>query len=136
MRTVIRLILIVFAFALCAFNAASQQSSAPISLPPAAATAQRPASPATPQGRDDKLERVFILRVRMHISVLDKKGQPVAGLKACDFQVFEDKKPQQIESFIDERESVRVFVGVLMDTSSSTAGKLKFEQEAAMNFIH
>ncbi len=138
MKTVIRLILIVFAFSLCAFNASSQQFPAPKSQPPAAATttAQRPASPASPQGQDEDPERVFIPRVRLDISVLDKKGKPVAGLTAGDFQVFEDKKPQQIESFSDERESVKVFVGVLMDTSSSTAGKLKFEQEAAMNFIH
>ena len=28
-----------------------------------------------------------------------------------------------------------LFVAVLMDTSPSTAGKLKFQQESAMNFI-
>ncbi len=44
--------------------------------------------------------------------------------------------PQQIETFSDDLgESLPLYVAVLMDTSPSTAGKLKFEQESAMNFI-
>ena len=74
--------------------------------------------------------------VRLPITVVDKKDQPVGGLTQSDFLIFEDKQPQVIESFNDESEKLPVYVGVLMDTSSSTAGKLKFEQEAAMNFIH
>ncbi len=54
-----------------------------------------------------------------------------------DFVIFEDKVPQQIETFSDDLgEALPVYVAVLMDTSPSTAGKLKFEQESAMNFIH
>ncbi len=78
----------------------------------------------------------FIREVRIPISVLDKKGVPVAGLTKEDFTIFEDKKQQQIESFSSEKEAQPLFVGVLMDTSSSTAGKLKFEQEAALDFIY
>ena len=72
------------------------------------------------------------------ISVVDKKGQPVPGLSAGDFQIFEDKKAQQFDllSRVDELERLPVYVGVLMDTSSSTAGKLKFEQESAKNFMY
>ncbi|MDQ3252418.1 MAG: VWA domain-containing protein, partial [Acidobacteriota bacterium] len=48
-----------------------------------------------------------------------------------------DKKPQQIESFTDERsEGQPLYVGVLVDTSPSAIAKLKFAQEAAMNFLH
>jgi len=80
--------------------------------------------------------RIPIRRVRLPITVLDKKGQFVSGLTIHDFQILEDKKPQQIETFSDESESFPVYVGVLMDTSPSTAGKLKFEQESAKNFIY
>jgi len=46
------------------------------------------------------------------------------------------KVPQQIDSFTsEENNNLPLYVGVLMDTSPSTAGKLKFEQESAMNFI-
>lgn len=96
--------------------------------------AQQPATPGSTPGQD--IERVTIRRVRLPITVLDKKGQFVSGLTASDFLVMEDKKPQQIETFSDESQSFPVYVGVLMDTSPSTAGKLKFEQDSAKNFIY
>src|SRR5260370_25075639 len=50
--------------------------------------------------------------------------------------ILEDKVPQQIETFSDDlSQTFPLYVAVLMDTSPSTAGKLKFEQESAMNFI-
>jgi VWFA-related protein len=105
----------------------------------AVAQAQRPApkpSP-TPPTTGDQIEEINIRRVRLPITVLDKKGQFVPGLTKDDFVVFEDKVPQQIDSFSDDYgQSQPVFVAVLMDTSPSTAGKLKFEQESAMNFIY
>lgn len=87
-----------------------------------------------PQQQD--VERVEIRRVRLPVTVLDKKGHPVTGLKPSDFIIFEDKKPQQIETFSDESGPGQpLYVGVLMDTSPSAISKLKFEQEAAMNFL-
>jgi VWFA-related protein len=68
---------------------------------------------------------------------VDKKGQFVDDLTQSDFQVFEDKVPQTIETFSNDLgEALPLYVAVLMDTSPSTAGKLKFEQESALNFIY
>jgi Ca-activated chloride channel family protein len=100
---------------------------------------QQPPATQTPTGTQDQggdVVTTFIRRVRLPITVLDKKGQFVSGLTVNDFLVTEDKQPQQIESFSDESESFPIYVGVLMDTSPSTAGKLKFEQESAKNFIY
>ena len=67
---------------------------------------------------------------------MDKKGQLVPGLTKNDFQIFEDKVPQAIETFSDDQgEALPLYVAVLMDTSPSVLGKLKFQQESAMNFI-
>ncbi len=104
------------------------------------AAAQKPTqkpSPTPPVTVDDQTSiTTFIRRVRLPITVVDKKGTFVPGLTQNDFQVFEDKVPQQIETFSDDLgESLPLYVAVLMDTSPSTAGKLKFEQESAMNFI-
>jgi Ca-activated chloride channel family protein len=67
---------------------------------------------------------------------MDKKGQFVSGLSQADFLVLEDKLPQRIETFSDDLgQDSQLYVAVLMDTSPSTAGKLRFEQESAMNFI-
>ena len=106
----------------------------------AGANAQRPkATPIpTPSAQDsqERPETVFTRRVRLPITVVDKKGFFVSGLTRGDFQVLEDKIPQQIDSFSDDvGQTLSLYVAVLMDTSSSTLGKLKFEQESAINFI-
>src|SRR5437660_1176290 len=97
---------------------------------------QKPAPSPTPDPGQEKPEVINIRRVRLPITVLDKKGQFVSGLTQNDFVVLEDKVAQQIESFTSEvNNNLPLYIGVLMDTSPSTAGKLKFEQESAMNFI-
>ena len=86
--------------------------------------------------QDVQSETIFIRRVRLPITVVDKKGQFVPGLTKNDFVILEDKVTQQVETFSDDLgQSLPVYVAVLMDTSPSTLGKLKFEQESAMNFI-
>jgi Ca-activated chloride channel homolog len=112
----------------CVAATTGQQPQQPASKPvPPASTAQDP--------NQDK-GVINIRRVRLPITVTDKKGQFVSGLKQNDFLIFEDKVAQQIDSFTGEEDNnLPLYVAVLMDTSSSTAGKLKFEQEAAMNFI-
>jgi Ca-activated chloride channel homolog len=84
---------------------------------------------------DTQSSLVFINEVRVPVIVEGKDKQPVLGLTKDDFVVFEDKQQQQIVSFRDENDNPPVYVAVLMDTSPSTAGKIKFEQEAAKNFI-
>ena len=97
---------------------------------------QKPAPTPTPEANQERPEVINIRRVRLPITVLDKKGVFVSGLTQGDFLVFEDKVPQQIDSFTsEESNNLPLYVAVLMDTSPSTAGKLKFEQEAAKNFI-
>lgn len=101
--------------------------------------AQKPkASPAPtpPPGDPQGTEKIFVRRVRLPITVTDKKGQFVGGLTQNDFVILEDKVPQQIETFSDDLSlTTPLYIAVLMDTSPSTAGKLKFQQESAMNFI-
>ena len=95
----------------------------------------KPSPTPTPDPGQETL-KVNIRRVRLPITVTDNKKQFVTGLTQNDFVIMEDKVPQQIESFTSEQNNVLpLYVGVLMDTSPSTAGKLKFEQESAMNFI-
>ena len=105
--------------------------------PAAGQRKQQPAPSPTPEKQEQDKIIIPIRRVRLPISVLDKKGHPVAGLTKNDFLILEDKQPQQIEDFADEgSESLPLYIGVLMDTSPSTAGKLKFEQESAKDFMY
>lgn len=107
---------------------------------PAAAlsvAAQKPKPSPTPIPEDPNKVTVTIRRVRLPITVTDKKGQFVPGLTQSDFTILEDKVPQTIETFSDDlAQTTPLYIAVLMDTSPSTAGKLKFQQESAMNFIH
>lgn len=97
--------------------------------------AQKPAPSPTPLP-DDQTVRIPIRRVRLPITVTDKKGNFVPGLTKEDFAILEDKVQQTIETFSDDlAQTTPLYVAVLMDTSPSTAGKLKFQQESAMNFI-
>ncbi|MFL6210965.1 MAG: VWA domain-containing protein [Pyrinomonadaceae bacterium] len=99
--------------------------------------AQKPQPTPTPITLpEDKRESVTVRLVRLPVTVLDNKRNPISGLTANDFVVYEDKQPQKIEGFFDEREALPIYVAVLLDTSSSTAGKLRFEREAAKDFIY
>src|SRR5688500_17801486 len=98
---------------------------------------RRPTASPTPSPTPDSdIVDVNIRRVRLPITVQDKKKQFVPGLTQADFMILEDKVPQTIESFTsEENNNLPLYVAVLMDTSPSTAAKMKFQQEAAMNFI-
>src|SRR6266513_685675 len=78
------------------------------------ASATPPPGSQEPQGKEEIITR----RVRLPITVLDKKGYFVSGLTKADFQVLEDKVPQQIESFSDDLGQTQpLYVAVLMDPS-------------------
>ena len=99
----------------------------------------QPTPSPTPQQDDGQVITTRITEVRVPITVTDKKGNPVTGLTRENFQIFEDKQPQSILGFtgeVTQLEKLPVFVGVLMDTSPSASGKLKFQQEAALNFMY
>lgn len=87
----------------------------------------------SPTPPDDGAIKTF--EVRLPVTVTQKKTL-VPGLQRGDFQVFEDGVQQEVTFFTDEKTNPPVFVGVLMDTSPSAAGKLQFSKEAAANFLY
>ena len=93
-------------------------------------------TPPQPRRESDIIQSPDVFEVRLPITVLDKKKQPVVGLSKNDFVILENGKPQEVTFFSDEKDNPPVWVGVLMDTSPSTAGKMKFSKEAARNFIY
>lgn len=105
----------------------------------AIAFAQKPTpspTPVKPRQDDDTTSRT--VEVRLPVTVTEKGGKKplVTGLKRSDFVVFEDGVQQEVTFFSDEKNNPPVYVGVLMDTSPSTAGKIKFSKESAKNFIY
>lgn len=96
------------------------------------AFAQTPAATPPPSETGGQVKT---FEVRLPVTVLLKK-ELVPGLTQSDFQVFEDGVLQEVTSFTTDKTNPPVFVGVLMDTSPSAAGKLGFSKEAAGNFLH
>ncbi len=92
--------------------------------------------PTPPTGDDNGTVKTFEVRLPVTVNDKKKKKELIAGLQRGDFAVFEDGVQQEVTSFTDEKNNPAVYVGVLMDTSPSTAGKLRFSKEAAKNFIY
>lgn len=91
----------------------------------------------TPRTNDDSATKT--VEVRLPVTVYKGKNEKrtfLTGLSKGDFIVLEDGVQQEVTFFSDEKTNPAVYVGVLMDTSPSTAGKLKFSKESAKNFLY
>jgi len=76
--------------------------------------------------------------VHFGVSVLDKQGKPVTGLKAEDFEIRENGKPQSLRFFAAGMpdEAPPLHIGLLLDTSGSMADDLKDARSAAVKFVN
>ena len=87
---------------------------------------------------DDPVEHTLSVRVdRVNVvfTVAGKDGRLITNLNKDDFQVFEDGESQTISNFSKEA-NLPLSIGLLVDTSGSIWGKLRFEREAASNFFY
>ena len=78
--------------------------------------------------------------VNVGVTVVDKKGQLVTGLKAEDFDVFEDGRKQTVSYFAagDGRDQTRpeMHLGLLIDVSESMGEDIRFTRTAAIKFLN
>jgi Ca-activated chloride channel family protein len=70
--------------------------------------------------------------VLIPVTVTDDMQRLVTGLSQDNFQVFENKKPQQIKHFSNE--DAPVSLGIIVDTSGSMADKIERAREAVKEF--
>jgi uncharacterized protein YdeI (BOF family) len=87
---------------------------------------------ANPQQQDTLSVNVNL--VDLLYTVADKKGKFITSLKKEDFKVYEDDKNQVITNFTSETD-LPLTIALLVDTSGSIRDKLRFEQEAAIEFF-
>src|SRR5215468_294519 len=99
-----------------------------------AALAAQDKAPQPQKGQNDKdySIRVETNLVDLPVSVLDKDGRPVDGLKQENFQVFEDKVQQTIKTF--RHEDIPLSVGLVIDNSGSMRNKRERVNSAALAF--
>lgn len=121
-------IAVVFLFVLCGASAFAQN---PAQIPP-------PQKIPPPPGAVQNNGKTYTMKknvdmVRLPVTVVDKKGNFVQGLKEQNFRVFEDKVPQKISAFSDA--DIPISVGLLIDNSGSMRSKRPRVNEAAMDFV-
>jgi len=89
-----------------------------------------------PQRVSDQTYSITVDLVNVLCSVFDKKTRSfVTAFSQNDFSIFEDGRRQEITNFTRETNLPLTLV-MLVDTSSSVAPKLQFEQDAAISFFH
>jgi VWFA-related protein len=79
--------------------------------------------------------RVNATLVNTLFTVADKKGKFITNLKQSDFKVYEDERPQSVTAFSGES-NLPLSIGLLVDVSGSIRDRLRFEQEAAIEFFY
>jgi hypothetical protein len=72
--------------------------------------------------------------INVTITVTDRSGRFVSGLRQDDFMVYDDDAPVEITHFSSERTPVSL--GIVLDTSGSMAGeKIESARSAIFNFL-
>jgi Ca-activated chloride channel family protein len=100
---------------------------------------QSPSQPPVAQGAANPADRQgTIVRnvnlVDVLFSVVTKKEKLVTDLNKEDFKVFDDGAQQEITSF-SQPTDLPLRIGMVLDTSNSIRARLKFEQDAAIDFL-
>jgi VWFA-related protein len=100
--------------------------------------AQQTSKPAPGEGvfpgDPDSTIRVEVSRVPLLFTVTDKRNHFITNLDREDFEVYDNKRKQDIREFVRESD-LPLRIGILLDTSNSVRTRFRFEQEAAIEFI-
>src|SRR5450759_4217493 len=100
--------------------------------------AQQSQSPVPPQAPGQSSRQGVIVRnitlVEVLFSVVTKREKLVTDLNKENFKVSDDGVQQEITSF-SQPTDLPLRIGLVLDTSNSIRERLKFEQDAAIDFI-
>jgi Ca-activated chloride channel family protein len=84
--------------------------------------------------------RTAVDLVNLGVTVIDKKGQLVEDLKADDFEIYEDGRPQTVRYFvggdISGQPAPEMHLGILLDVSESMGDDVRFTRTAAIKFLN
>jgi VWFA-related protein len=113
---------------LLAPNARAQEAPSPGGPPPASD------APAVPQNDTDAPTlNVNVNLVNLYFSARDKEGF-ITNLAKSDCSLLEDKVPQTIKNFTQEK-TLPLTIGILLDTSGSQMNVLPLEQQSGATFL-
>ncbi|HXJ04738.1 MAG TPA: VWA domain-containing protein [Candidatus Acidoferrum sp.] len=93
----------------------------------------QPGEQAAPPQSQQRIVQVVNL-VDVLFTVLNRRNKLVPDLQKEDFKVFDEKFPQEIRYF-SRQTDLPLRIGMLVDTSNSIRDRIKFEQDASINFL-
>jgi len=127
-----------------ALSAQQPTASSPNSSGPPSQTApqsQAPASPATSTpappsqaGEPTTVIPVTVNLVDVQFTVVNRRQKLITDLQKENFRVLDDGIAQSIQSF-SRQTNLPLRIGLLLDTSNSIRERLRFEQDAAEEFL-
>src|ERR1700738_944880 len=131
--------ILILAFALVAVFFLPAPHSAQQQRPPPAQSATPPPSSkndaqAPPAGQNPTVIQSRVNLVDILFTVLNRRNKLVPDLEKTDFKIFDDKAPQEIRYF-SRQTDLPLRIGMLLDTSNSIRDRIKFEQDASINFL-
>jgi Ca-activated chloride channel family protein len=115
----------------------AQQSPPPAkpqSTAPAQPTGQAPAGAQDATQKSEQKLTTVVNLVDVLFTVLDRRNKLVPALDKNDFKIYDDKLPQEIRYF-SKQTDLPLRIGMLLDTSNSIRDRIKFEQDASINFL-
>jgi VWFA-related protein len=73
----------------------------------------------------------------LNVQVSDPSGKPITGLKAEDFKVLDESRPQKIASFraIDDGASARAHILIVIDSLNNSSRGLAYERKEIETFL-
>src|SRR5213082_261570 len=98
---------------------------------------QAPSAPAPNQQAPSQSGQTFTVKVNLVdvlFTVFNRRNKLVPDLAQGDFKVFDEGKPQEIRYF-SKQTDLPLRIGMLLDTSNSIRDRIKFEQDASVNFL-
>ena len=138
-RALISSLLIAILLTTAISDRAQQSAPKPAPQTPAAPAPARQ-SPPPPQGEKapnpQSPQRIIqvVNLVDVLFTVLNRRNKLVPDLQKEDFQIFDEKFPQEIRYF-SKQTDLPLRIGMLVDTSNSIRDRIKFEQDASINFL-
>jgi Ca-activated chloride channel family protein len=99
-----------------------------------AAPQQQPPAPPANQTPNLPTMHIETRLVSVALNVVDEHGAPVPGLKADDFELSEDNRPQRI-AFFDRESTTPLDIVLAIDASESVFTDEGLERDAARSFV-
>src|SRR5215831_13126887 len=112
-----------------------------LSFPTLESAEQQPAQPqAPPSGQQETQQSQAVIKVPVNLvdllaTVLNRRNKLVPDLTKEDFKLMDEGVLQDIRYF-SRQSDIPLRIGLLLDTSNSIRERIKFEQDAAINFLY